>query len=807
MKQFTLFIALVLLCAYTSIAAPTASVEGQVFDIDGNPLSYANIILHQASDSMIVKLELSDEAGYFKFSTLEANQYYIEVSYVGLPSHSTAAFDLAAGATHNMEAIRLTAQTNELDGVTVVATKPLLELKPDKMVMNVENSVTAVGNDALELLRRAPGVVVDNNENISLLGKAGVQVYIDGKQSPLGASDLAAFLKSMQASEIESIEIITNPSSKYDAQGNAGIINIKLKRDKRLGANANVNVGYQQGEKMGYNGGVTANYKNKVLNAFGSYSHFQNENTNFNEFYREQFGFVLDQVSNNGGTYISDNYRLGTDFYLNKKHTVGFLVNGFISSNEWEQRSRSVIGVGSLQNVDRILIAESNSESDRSNTNFNLNYRFDDGKERTVNIDADYGRFRIDRIEEQPNFYYDPTESIILTESIQDFVTPTDIDIYTLKVDYEQPLGKGKLGAGAKVAYVQTDNTFSVFDIFDAERVFNQLSSNQFEYTENVNAVYANFQQQIDKFGFQAGLRLEQTNSEGDLTSFVATDDNNVKRNYLDFFPSAGITYQANDKNTFQLNYSRRINRPSYQDLNPFRMRLDSLTFEKGNPFLQPEYTNKIQLTHTFNSFLNTSLSFDHTQDLIARLTDAETEQSAFITYENVADQYSYSLNVSGALPIQKWWSTYVSLTGFYQQNRGTFPDGKSLDIDVASFNAYNQHNFTLPMDVSLEVSGWFTTPSLWEGAFRMRSMGVLNAGISKKVLDNRGSIKLTYNDILKTNVWNGESEFGDLYIEARGGFDSRRFRVNFSYLLGNNQVKSRKRNTGLESESGRVKN
>lgn len=806
MKKFALLLVGVALYVHAGLAKSTATVSGTVLDTDSQPLAYANIILHEAVDSSIVKLELTDEEGYFKFDALVASQYFVEVSFVGLPSYFTEAFSLIDGGNHIIPTIELTAQNNELDAVTVVATKPLLEMKPDKMVMNVENSVTAAGNDALELLRKAPGVVVDNSENISLLGKAGVQVYIDGKPSPLGGADLAAFLKTVQAAEIESIEIITNPSSKYDAQGNAGIINIKMKRDKRLGANANINLGYQQGEKMGYNGGISGNYKNKQLNVFGSYSYFENDNINTNDFYREQFGFIFDQRSVGENTFASNNYRIGSDFFLGKKHTLGFLVNGFLSTNDRSQISRAGIGTGTLSVIDSVLIGESYSDRENTNNNFNLNYRFDNGEGKTLNIDADYGLFRIENTEFQPNTYYNAAESVIFSESIADFNTPTNIDIATFKIDYEQPLGKGKLGVGAKVAYVVTDNTFDYFDVIDGISILNRDRSNQFEYTENVNALYANYQQQVEKFGFQFGLRMENTNSEGDLTSFVETENDNVKRNYLDFFPSAGITYQANEKNSFQLNYSRRINRPSYQDLNPFRMRLDELTFEKGNPFLRPEYTNKFQLTHTFNYSLNTSLSFDYTKDLIARLTDAETEKSAFITYQNVADQYSLSLNVSGGIPINKWWSTYTSLTGFYQQNNGMFEDGKELDIEVVSFNAYSQHNFTLPMEMNLEISGFYTSPSIWEGAFRMQDMWALNAGLSKKVLDGRGSIKLSVTDIFRTQVFTGDSDFGDLMIRVNGGWDSRRFRANFSYLLGNNQVKSRRRNTGLEAESNRVK-
>jgi len=807
MKQsiFTLFC--LLLFASSSFAKANGTIKGKVQDSDAQPLAYANVVLYNATDSSILKLELSDEEGKYQFNQLEANSYYIQISFVGLPNQTTAIFELTEGGNYVVPTVKMEANSNELEEVTVTAQRPILELKPDMMVMNVENSAVAVGDNALELLRKAPGVVIDNNENVALLGKAGVQVYIDGKPSPLGGADLAAFLKTMQSSEIEAIEIITNPSAKYDAQGNAGIINIRLKRAKGLGSNANLNLTYSQGEKTQYNGSINGNHRNKVLNVFGNYSHNYGENINFNEFYREQFGFIFDQRNDSGGFWRSNNFRLGTDFFLGKKHTVGFLVNGFFSDNEWGGESRAIISTAGNPQPDSILLARSESISDRMNVNYNINYRFDSGKGKSLNIDADYGKFDIARVEDQPNFYVSPTnEDNVLSTSIVQTLTPTVIDIATFKVDYEQPIGEGKLGTGVKFSYVNTDNTFDFFDVIDGANILNKEVSNQFEYSENVNAAYANYNQQFGKLGVSAGLRLEQTNSEGDLTSFVTTEDDNVKRNYLDVFPSGGLTYNLNDKNSFRLNYSRRINRPSYQDLNPFRQRLDELTFEKGNPFLRPEYTNKLELTHTFMYAINTTLGFDHTKDLIARLTDAEGDKKAFITYLNVEERYSYSLNVSGSVPIKEWWSVYASITGVHQKNKADFGDGKTLDLSATTFNTYAQNNFKLPGDFNVEVSGWFTSPSIWEGSFKMEEMWSLNAGLSKKILDGRGSLKLSINDIFKTNIWRGRSVFGDLDMSARGGWDSRRVRVNFSYLLGNNQVKSRRRNTGLEDESSRIK-
>ena len=268
-------------------------IAGSVKDADENPVGYASVVLYTAADSIIVKMELTDDNGNFEFINIPDSKYWIEVSYVGLPNYKTESFDLKGNV--DLPPIQMQPPTNELEEVTVTAQRPLLEVKPDKMVFNVENSVNAVGSDAFELLRKAPGVVVDNNDNINLLGKSGVLIYIDGKQSPLQGDQLVAYLKSMQATEIDNIEIITNPSAKYDAEGSAGIINIRLKKDKGLGANANINLGFSQGEYAQYNGSITSNYKAKKYNVYGNYGYNNGESGNYMDLYRQQNNLILDQ--------------------------------------------------------------------------------------------------------------------------------------------------------------------------------------------------------------------------------------------------------------------------------------------------------------------------------------------------------------------------------------------------------------------------------------------------------------------------------------------------------------------------------
>lgn len=797
-----------LFCSLSLIAQQGANISGTVLDEADQAIPFATIVLHSTADSSMVKGELTDDNGNFRLPNIAPSDYWLKVSFVGKDTYSSESFTVTESENKVIPIVQLKTASQELATVVATAQRPIVEVKPDKMVFNVEGSINAIGNDGLELLRKAPGVVIDNNDNISLAGKSGVQVYIDGKPSPLSGEDLAALLKSMNSSEIDNIEIITNPSAKYDAEGNAGIINIKLKKDKRFGTNTTINGGFARGRATRYNGSISSNYRNKKVNVFGNYSYTDNEFWSYLNIYREQFGFANDQKDTIRGSRDSHNFKAGVDYFINKKHTIGFLVNGFTGKTSRSNVNRTLLSTVESSEIDSILIATSDNNGKRSNYNFNINYQFDGGNDRSWNIDVDYGVFNTDGTEYQPNFYTDPTGEFILQESIFTYDYPTKIDIAAFKIDYEQPLWKGKLGVGLKTAYVKTDNTFRFFNVINNVEELDIDRSSQFEYTENVNAAYATYGRQLGKFNLQLGLRLEQTNSVGALTADKITDNDNVTRHYLDVFPSGGLTYQVNPKNSLQFNYSRRINRPSYQDLNPFENKLSELSFRKGNPFLRPQYTNNFQLTHTYNYRFNTGIGFSHTTDLITNIVDTENEQATFITYLNLSNQYNYNLTFSAPITITKWWSSFNNATAYHLRNKAV-SNGEVRDINIIvnAYRIYSQHTFSLPWDVRLEVSGWYSSPSVWGGTFETSSMWSLDAGVQKRFLDGRANIKLGISDIFYSSTWAATSVYGELMSESNGGWDSRQFKLNFSYLFGNQQVKSgRKRKTGLEEEQKRVK-
>jgi hypothetical protein len=400
-----------------------------------------------------------------------------------------------------------------------------------------------------------------------------------------------------------------------------------------------------------------------------------------------------------------------------------------------------------------------------------------------------------------------PDENTVIQQNNYRTVSPTDINIYSLKSDYSQNFLKGKLGAGFKVSWVRTDNTYDFYNVIDGEDLLADSLSNRFVYTENINAAYMNYDHSImKKIELQLGLRVEQTNSNGDLTSVTDQANENVNRHYFDLFPSGGISYTVNPKNTFNLSYSRRIDRPGYQDLNPFQYKLNELSYRQGNPFLRPQYTDKIEFSHTYNNALNSTISYSHTSDFVAQVSDSVIGGRNFITSENLAEEEVISLDVNYSTQLMKWWNVFADATVYRSHYFADFGDGKSVDISQTTFNFYAQNTFTLPMNFSLELSGYYSSPSIWGGTYFTDMNWSLDAGVQKKLFKNRGTLKAAVSDIFHTQPWFAENKFGGFYLLTSGDWESRELRLTFTYLFGNNQVKGgRQRQTGNAEEMKRV--
>ena len=790
------------------VFAQTAS--GVVKDDAGKPVAGATVSLLRAKDSSIVKFAVSAENGEYKFPNIASGNYRISAAYTGLETTYSSQFTAGTADTRLPE-LQMTRITASLGNVTVTSRKPLVEVKADKMVVNVESTVNAIGSDALELLRKSPGVTVDKDDNLGLAGKTGVQVYIDGRPSPLAGQDLANYLKTLQSSQIESIELITNPSARYEAAGNGGIINIKLKKNKTLGTNGTVNAGWSIGTFAKYNAGLSLNYRDAKMNIYGNYSY----NTGLNEQNISLRRSLADSLFDQKNLLIVDmkthNLKAGIDYTLNKKSILGVMVNGSFTDPTFNSRSATPISYIPTGTVNRILIAENHSTGVRNNLNENLNYTFTNTNGNTFALNADHGNYHLNGNQLQPNYYFDPVNNNLLSSVIYRILSPSDVEINSLKADWDKNLKKGKLSFGGKTAFVNTDNDFQRYNVYSSSDQLDRDRSNRFRYKENINAAYLSYARPFKTVMVQVGLRMENTNINGrstgqkNISGTYVNYDSSFDRHYTDLFPSASISFIKNPMSQWTLSYSRRIDRPAYQDLNPFENKLDEYTSQKGNINLRPQYTNSFSLTNVFQGKLVSTLTYSHVKDLFTMLFDTANKSQAFISKQNLATQDIFSLGIS--YPFQKGnYSLFSSLNSNYSMYKADYGKGRQVNLNAFGLNAVLQNSLRFGKAWVAELTAFYNAPTVYMGSFEGKSIYSISTGLSKQVLKGKGSVKVSVSDIFNTLKFRGGINFSGQHTDLVQQGETRQFRINFSYRFGNNGVKAaRQRNTGTEDENKRV--
>lgn len=799
-----------LLFSIIGLSVTAQKISGVAKDSDGKPLNGATISLLKDTGSAILKLAVSNANGVYNFTDVKAGRYRISASNIGFQPFVSAPFSVL-NADVTVPELRLTKTSADMKGVVITARKPIVEVRADKMILNVEGTINSTGSDALELLRKSPGVQVDKDDNLSVNGKNGVQVYIDGRPTPLSGQDLSNYLKTLQSSQIEAIEIITNPSAKYEAAGNAGIINIRLKKDKALGTNGSVNGGWNIGTYSKYNGGLSLNYRNKLVNIYGSYSYSYGKNINTLSLYRTVLDSLFDQHGNIIQTNNSHNFKAGVDYFINKRSTLGAMVNGTFAKPSVNNYSRTPISYIPTGSVNRILVADNTSALKRNNVNYNLNYTYTDAAEKSLVLNADHGNYDINNDQYQPNYYYDPSGQNLINSVIYQMIAPTKIDINSLKADYEQNFKKGKLGFGGKLSYVKTNNDFQRYNVYTSGNQLDKDRSNTFTYKENINAGYVNYNRAFKGLMIQAGVRVENTVSQGSSAgqknngSGYEKYDSTFKRNYTDLFPSAAITFNKNPMSQFSITYSRRIDRPAYQDLNPFEFKLDEYTFQKGNINLRPQYTNSFGITHTYKYRLNTTLNYSHIKDLFTQLIDTAEKSKSFISKKNLATQDIVSMNIS--YPFQyKSYSVFGNISSNYSHYKADFGPGRVIDLTAFGFSFYAQNSLKFAKTWTAEVTGFYNAPTIYQGAFKAKSLWSIDGGLSKQLWNNRATIKASVSDIFHTLHFRGSQDFAGQKTIVNANWESRQFKLSFNLRFGSNTVKAaRQRNLGSEEETKRV--
>ena len=789
--------------------ANAQTISGVAKDDTGTPLTGATVALVKVKDTSVVKLAVASGNGAYSFNAIQQGDYRVMISNVGYNTALSPAFAVA-GNDVTVPAFPISKAAADLKAITVSARRQMIEVRADKTVLNVEGTINAAGSDALELLRKAPGVTVDKDENLAVNGKNGVQIYVDGRPTPLSGADLANYLKSMQSSQVEAIEIITNPSAKYEAAGNAGIINIRLKRNKAFGTNGSVNAGYAIGVFPKYNGSFNLNHRNKALNLYGTYSVSVGLNHNPIELYRT----IKDSVFDGKGYFRNDNknhnVKIGADYSLNAKSSIGILVNGSVSDPEVTNYNRTAIGYLPTNKVDRLLVADNRSDLSRSNYNVNLNYNYTEAAGKSLVVNIDNGYFDNNNDQYQPNFYFRPDGFTTISSVIYQMIAPTKIHINSGKLDYEQNLAGGKLGLGGKISVVSTDNDFQRYDVINGTNVLDRDRSNRFKYKENINAVYANYNKAYKGFMIQAGLRVENTINKG--TSDGQKNENgsykpwtsSFDRNYVSFFPSASVTFNKNPMNQWSVTYSRRIDRPAYQDLNPFEFKLDEYSFMRGNTELRPQFTNSFGITNVFKYRLTTTLNYSHISDLFTQIPDITEVSKSVLTKRNLAEQDVVSLNIS--YPFQyKSYSMFGNLSTNYSKYKANL-EGRTIDLNAFGGTLYMQHSIRFAKTWTAELSGVYVAPSIFMGTFKSKGMGGVDLGLQKQILKGNGTLKIAGTDLFRTFRFAGTSDFSGQKLDVLARWESQQFKVNFSWRFGSTTVKAAKqRSTAAEEEAKRA--
>lgn len=814
MKRFLYILPLLL----TAFSGKAQTISGSVQDANQQPAAYAIIKLLRLTDSTLVRGAVANQDGQYVLAAIPAGVYRIQASLIGMTTGISDAVTLNTGQSLTVEPLRLQTSTQILASITVHSRKAYIEQQIDKTVLNIAADATAQGKTAYELLQQAPGVMIDPNDNIKMAGKQGATVYLDGKPTNLSANDLANLLRATPATNIENVELIANPSARYDAQGGAGIINIRFRRDKSLGLNGNVSGGYGQSDHHRANAALDLNYRTRWLNLFGNVAvsdNFQITNVAVDRLTANQY-FQQRGADHDGTQAIV--YKTGIDYFVNAKQTLGLIVSGNHAANRFG--TYTTTRIFNTQNQPDSSIANTVDNPSRNHRiNAALNYRYTDTLGFELNLDADLTRFS----NTAPNTLtsvYDALagEPLFTRRSRQD--GQTDITILTLKTDAvkEWKSKRLKLEMGMKHTDVNTTNDLQAYGGLSEQ--IDVSRTNRFTYREQVSAAYASLNRSAGKWSLQAGLRAEHSTIRGRSTDLLNQRIDRPDTIYLNLFPTTFIQYQMTNNSQFALNYGRRINRPNYQSLNPFTFPVDPYTSERGNPYLRPSFEQTLALSYTYKWASTLKISYGRTDGY----TQEVIQQQGIMAYATVANVgRADALNLSFSTPYQftKWWSSYVYAGATWNHFTGNITPSSSFDTRTFAFEGYMQHSFTLSTSWSAQVSGFWNAPTN-QTIYHYRGLGALNLSVQKKILHDRGKLTIGIDDVFNTMRWRwsnssirqsdiswtsnpqlAEGQTQQFYIDRK--WESRRLTIRFSYRLGSSDVKAaRERETG--QDAGRIK-
>ncbi len=756
----------------------------------------------KSSDKKLIKSAVTNKNGVSVFYISPVDQL-VSVTHIGFETQLVPVTKQAI--TDKQISITLHLISKTLENVSVNSRKPFIQQSHGKVIVNVDASVTNAGTTILEVLEKSPGVMVDKNGGISLQGKTGVLVLIDDKPTFVSGSDLNNLLSGMSSSQVEQIELITSPSAKYDASGNAGIINIKTKKNKQIGFNGTLSTAFTQGRYPKTNNTLVLNYRNGKFNTFLTIS------SNFNKGYVSIY--ALRRYYNNSGVLLSmldqptlmisqsfgNTVKTGFDFYASSKTTLGVALTGIAidrkGSSDASANWKNAAGVS-----DSSIRTFGASSNHFRNGGINLNGKHNFSKTQDLSVDVDLLKYDINNNQSFSNLlqttggYNEGSRGNL----------PATISIFSAKADHVLQIDKNaKLESGYKISSIGTDN-IAAYELFNGAVWKEDLNkSNHFLYKENINALYTSYEQKLAKLSFQLGLRYENTHYDAHQLGNSRQKDSAFSNNYAGLFPSGYISYQADSSNTFTLTAGRRIDRPAFQKLNPYVIIINKYTYERGNPFFLPQYSWNMELSHQFKQLLTTTLSYSIIKDYFSQIFLNEGNDILVYTQGNVGKMYNLGISIAVQATPFKWWS--LSGQALYNHKELKGYQNVNYNSEVSQLNLSMNNQIRAGKTYTFELSGFYTTKARNDLQELLLPTGQVSAGVARQVFNKKATLKFSVRDIFFTQAMEGNTDFpgADEYFILRR--DSRVFNMGLTYRFGKPLKAARRTLGSAKDEIDRV--
>ena len=787
-------------------------IKGLITDRSLQPINNVSVILLRVKDSSLVKGSIADANGKFSFINIPFGKYYITASMLQYQAASTSTIVIdAEHADVNVPSLILQSETRQLETVIVSAKKPMFEQKIDRMVINVKNSVTNAGGTALDVLEKSPGVTVNRqNNNIAINGKKGVVVMINSKISYMPMESLVQFLGGISAGNIEKIELITTPPAKYDAEGNAGYINIVLINNPNTGINGSYFVTAGYGKRALGGAGTNINYRNGKLNIYGNY--------NFDYVTYEQPGEGTTQLTkganiiNNSSTGIRhgqrnvNNLRMGIDYQLDSATIIGALVSGY--NNYWTMDAVSTETIRKNTVIDTSIENATKEINHWQNLMTNLNFQHTFKPGRILYFDANYIYYHDNNPISYTNIFLNNSKQYLFTNEIRSGkITPINIGV--LSMDYTTPLGtKTTMELGVKTTFSKFTNDVSVDNYKGNTWIPENMLTANYLLKENIAAAYSSFTFNLNpKTTIKAGLRYEYTTSNLGSTQTA----NIVDRKYGELFPTFYISQKLNEDNSVNFSYSRRITRPTFNDLAPFTIFFDPKTFFTGNPALQPAIANSIQASYLVKKLIF-SISYTNEKNTIEGFQTQRIDtitNMLYLTARNFNSEQFATASFSLPIVVTKHWNMQNNINIDWRQINTSY-NNLPVRITVFDYNINTTQRFTLPKDFTFEVTGFYYSTGYW-GTSKTDPIYQVDAGIQKKFKNNKDILRFTANDMFNSGTtfkYVEKLPISGTYISGSFNFGMLAYKLTFTHNFGNNTLKEkRNRLTHAEDELNRVRN